>query len=82
MLERNFGTGSSVSQRDASTMCFRLPPIPVTTTRLETYNVYPGIGTHGARVGMCRDRRGRQRDSRSKEPSPTGAEKGKASEDD
>ncbi|GFW54715.1 hypothetical protein TNCV_2653551 [Trichonephila clavipes] len=30
---------------------------------------------------MCRDRRGRQRYNRSKEPSPTGAEKGKTSED-
>ncbi|GFW18894.1 hypothetical protein TNCV_5133471 [Trichonephila clavipes] len=28
-------------------MCFRLPPIPVTTARLETYNVYPDIGAQG-----------------------------------
>ncbi|GFV79403.1 hypothetical protein TNCV_1903751 [Trichonephila clavipes] len=35
-----------------------------------------------ARDGMCWDRRGQQRDNRSKEPSPTGAEKEKTSEDD
>ncbi|GFX67817.1 CCHC-type domain-containing protein [Trichonephila clavipes] len=81
ILTRNFGTGSSASQRDASTMRFRFPPIPVTTARLETYNVYPDIGAHGARVGTCQDQRGRQRDKRSKEPSPAGAEKGKTSED-
>ncbi|GFU47237.1 hypothetical protein TNCV_1299121 [Trichonephila clavipes] len=47
-------------------MCFRLPWIPVTTARLETYNVYPDIGAYGARDGMCRDRRGRQRDKKIK----------------
>ncbi|GFX52105.1 hypothetical protein TNCV_4654341 [Trichonephila clavipes] len=52
-------------------MCVRLPPIPVTTERLKTYNVHPDIGAHGARDGMCRDRRGRQRDNRSKELRPT-----------
>ncbi|GFT51309.1 hypothetical protein TNCV_4954591 [Trichonephila clavipes] len=44
----------------------------VTTARLNTYNVYPDIGAHGARDGMCRDRRGRQRDNTSKELRPTG----------
>ncbi|GFS97879.1 hypothetical protein TNCV_2018301 [Trichonephila clavipes] len=61
---------------------FSFTPIPVTTARLETYNVYPDIGAHEARDGMCRDQRGRQRDNRSKEPSPTGIEKEKTSEDD
>ncbi|GFW60314.1 hypothetical protein TNCV_1843941 [Trichonephila clavipes] len=52
-------------------MCFRLPPIPVMIARLKTYNVPPDIGAHRARDGMCRDRRGRQRDHRSKELRPT-----------
>ncbi|GFX68254.1 hypothetical protein TNCV_1808081 [Trichonephila clavipes] len=61
------GTGSSASKRDALTMCLRLPPIPVTTARLKQYNVYQDIDAHGARDGMCRDRRGRQRDKTSED---------------
>ncbi|GFT26863.1 hypothetical protein TNCV_3710261 [Trichonephila clavipes] len=57
-------------------MCLRLPTIPVTTALLKTYNVHPDIGVHRARDEMCRDRRGRQRDNRSREPCPTGAAKG------
>ncbi|GFV51983.1 hypothetical protein TNCV_1323361 [Trichonephila clavipes] len=38
-------------------------PDPVTTTHLNTYNVYPDIGTHGARDGMCRDRRRERREA-------------------
>ncbi|GFY06751.1 hypothetical protein TNCV_2202881 [Trichonephila clavipes] len=49
---------------------------PVMTARLKTNNVYPDIGAHGARAGMCRDRWDRLRDNSSKEPSPMGAEKG------
>ncbi|GFT10096.1 hypothetical protein TNCV_1115371 [Trichonephila clavipes] len=79
LLGRNFGTGSSASKRDALTMCLRLPPIPVTTARLKTYNVYPDIGAHGARDKMCRYRQGRQRDNRSKELRPTGQQKKKRS---
>ncbi|GFX98843.1 hypothetical protein TNCV_1504191 [Trichonephila clavipes] len=56
-------------------MCFRLPPIPVTTARLKTYNVDPDIGAHGARDGMCRDRRGRHRDNRSKKTDKAAKEK-------
>ncbi|GFX28804.1 hypothetical protein TNCV_4250431 [Trichonephila clavipes] len=63
-------------------MCFRLPPIPMTTARLETYNVYPDIGAYGAKVGICRDRWGRQRakdkDSRVRQE----RQKDKTSEDD
>ncbi|GFS95130.1 hypothetical protein TNCV_2704831 [Trichonephila clavipes] len=58
-------------------MCLRLPPIPVTTARLKTYNVHPDIGAHGARDGMCRDRRSRQRDNGSKELRPTRRQKKK-----
>ncbi|GFW47203.1 hypothetical protein TNCV_56561 [Trichonephila clavipes] len=63
-------------------MCFRLPPIPVTTARLETYNVYPNIGALGARDGIRGDRRCRKRDNSSKEPSPIERKKDKISEDD
>ncbi|GFV58388.1 hypothetical protein TNCV_1657501 [Trichonephila clavipes] len=61
-------------------MCLRLPSIPVTTARLKTYNVYPDIGAHGARDEMCRYRRGRQRDNKSKELKPTGWQKKKDQE--
>ncbi|GFX38289.1 hypothetical protein TNCV_3813351 [Trichonephila clavipes] len=47
---------------------------PVTTSRLETHNVYPDIGARGARAGMRRDRWDRLRDNSSKEPSLIGAE--------
>ncbi|GFV98537.1 hypothetical protein TNCV_4848671 [Trichonephila clavipes] len=60
-------------------MCFRLPPIPVTTARLKTYNVHPDISTHGARDGMCRDLRGQQRVNRSNELRPTGRQEKKRS---
>ncbi|GFS55069.1 hypothetical protein TNCV_2441481 [Trichonephila clavipes] len=61
-------------------MRLRLPPIPVTTARLKTYNVYPDIGAHGARDEMCRYRKGRQRDNISKELRLTGWQKKKDQE--
>ncbi|GFT36857.1 hypothetical protein TNCV_174621 [Trichonephila clavipes] len=47
------------------------------TACLNTYNVYPDIGAHGARDGMCREQRVRQRDNRSKELRPTMRQKKK-----
>ncbi|GFV36040.1 hypothetical protein TNCV_2867981 [Trichonephila clavipes] len=54
-------------------------PILVTTARLKTYSVHPDIGAHGAKDKMCRDRRGWQRDNRSKELRPTRRQKKKRS---
>ncbi|GFU10799.1 hypothetical protein TNCV_2387991 [Trichonephila clavipes] len=54
-------------------------PYSVTTARLKAYNVHPDIGAHGARDEICRERRGRQRDNRSKELRPTERQKEKKS---
>ncbi|GFT34637.1 hypothetical protein TNCV_1535811 [Trichonephila clavipes] len=55
----------------------------MTTARLKTYNgtnQYQDIGAHWARDEMCRDRKGRQRDHRSRELKPTGWQKKKNQE--
>ncbi|GFW52704.1 hypothetical protein TNCV_2392841 [Trichonephila clavipes] len=62
--------------KETHQQCVLFSPDPVTTARLETHNVYPDIGAHGARAGMRRNRWDRLRDTSSKEPSPIGAEKG------
>ncbi|GFX04551.1 hypothetical protein TNCV_900791 [Trichonephila clavipes] len=62
--------------KETHQQCVLFAPDPVTTARLETHNVYPDIGAHGARAGMRRNRWGRLRDNSSKEPSPIGAGKG------
>ncbi|GFY02778.1 hypothetical protein TNCV_3506581 [Trichonephila clavipes] len=62
--------------KETHQQCVLFAPDPVTTARLETHNVYPDIGAHGARTGMRRNRCDRLRDNSSKEPSPIEAEKG------
>ncbi|GFT32525.1 hypothetical protein TNCV_184251 [Trichonephila clavipes] len=42
--------------KETHQQCVLFAPDPVTTARLETHNVYPDIGTHGARAGMRRNR--------------------------
>ncbi|GFV36597.1 hypothetical protein TNCV_2261161 [Trichonephila clavipes] len=42
--------------KETHQQCVLFAPDPVTAARLETHNVYPDIGTHGARTGMRRDR--------------------------
>ncbi|GFV51108.1 hypothetical protein TNCV_4743851 [Trichonephila clavipes] len=42
--------------KEAHPQCVLFAPDPVTTARLETHNVYPNIGAHGARAGMRRNR--------------------------
>ncbi|GFT60869.1 hypothetical protein TNCV_3615981 [Trichonephila clavipes] len=62
--------------KETHRQCVLFAPDPVTTERLETHNVYPDIGAHGARAGMRQNRWDRLRDNSSKEPSLIGAEKG------
>ncbi|GFV63891.1 hypothetical protein TNCV_3787641 [Trichonephila clavipes] len=62
--------------KETHPQCVLFAPDPVTTALLETHNVYPDIGAHGARAGMRRNRWDRLRDNSSKETSPIGVEKG------
>ncbi|GFY06761.1 hypothetical protein TNCV_2202941 [Trichonephila clavipes] len=74
-IEGNFELGHR-RHTETHQQCVLFTLDPVMTARLKTNNVYPDIGAHGARAGMCRDRWDRLRDNSSKEPSPMGAEKG------
>ncbi|GFX61003.1 hypothetical protein TNCV_2366811 [Trichonephila clavipes] len=62
--------------KETHEQCVLFTPDPVTIARLETHNVYPGIGAHGTRARMRRNRWDRLKDNSSKEPSPIRAGKG------
>ncbi|GFX57447.1 hypothetical protein TNCV_375181 [Trichonephila clavipes] len=42
--------------KETHQQCVLFAPNPVTTTRLETHNVYPDIGAYGTGAGMRRNR--------------------------
>ncbi|GFX43608.1 hypothetical protein TNCV_510571 [Trichonephila clavipes] len=52
--------------KETQQQCVLFAPDPVTTAHLETHNVYPDIGAHGARAGRRRNRWDRLRDNSSK----------------